>query len=298
VTLAGADARRANLRGIRAMLVAVFVFSAMDTVLKLLTQDFPPMQVAALRCLTSVPLVSGWLVWRGALRSALRVRWPLHLLRAVLGIVTLALFAYGVKALSLAQAYAIFFIGPILITALSVSILRERVDAPRWIAIGVGMAGVLVALRPGSAGFLTLGGLAVLGSAVCYAGSAISARVVARTDRPEHMTFWVMTLMAIGATALAAPDWVAVQGRHAPLLLLLGLSGFVGQVAITEAFSHGQASSVAPFEYTALAWGVAIDWLLWHVLPDGATLLGAAIIIGSGVYLLRHEAVHSEAEHP
>jgi drug/metabolite transporter (DMT)-like permease len=296
--VAGHAARRANLRGIRAMLAAVFVFSAMDAVLKLLTRDFPPMQVAALRCLTSVPLVSGWLVWRGALRSALRVRWPLHLLRAVLGIVTLALFAYGVKALSLAQAYAIFFVAPILITALSVSILRERVDAARWIAIGTGMAGVLVALRPGGDGFLTLGGLAVLGAAVCYAGSAISARIVSRTDRPEHMTFWVMTLMAVGATALAAPDWVAVQARHAPLLLVLGLSGFLGQIAITEAFSHGQASVVAPFEYTALAWGVAIDWLLWHVLPDGATLLGAAIIIGSGVYLVRRETVHTEAEHP
>lgn len=295
---AGEPARRANLRGIRAMLVAVLVFSVMDATLKLLTGQFPPMQVAALRCLTSLPLVSAWLVGRGALRSALRVRWSLHLLRALLGVVTLALFAYGVKALSLAEAYAIFFVGPILITALAAHVLRERVNGARWTAIGVGMAGVLVILRPSGAGFLTLAGLAVLASAVCYAGSAVSARVLARTDRPEHMSFWVMVLMAVAATALAAPDWHTVEARHAPLLLVLGLSGFVGQVAITEAFSHGDASVIAPFEYTAMAWGVAIDWLLWHALPDRMTLLGAAIIIASGLYLIRHETAHSEAEHP
>jgi drug/metabolite transporter (DMT)-like permease len=295
---AGEPARQANLRGIRAMLAAVLVFSVMDTTLKLLAASYPPMQVAALRCLTSLPLVSGWLVWRGALRSALRIRWGLHLLRALLGIVTLALFTYGVKALSLASAYAIFFVGPIVITMLSVWILGERVNGARWLAIGAGMAGVLVALRPTGAGFLTLGGLAVLASAVCYAGSAISARIVARTDRPEHMTFWVMLLMAAGATLLALPGWVEVRAQHAPLLAVLALSGFAGQIAVTEAFRHGDASSVAPFEYTALAWGVAIDWLLWHTLPDRATLLGAAIIIGSGVYLIRHETSHTEAEHP
>jgi drug/metabolite transporter (DMT)-like permease len=105
-------------------------------------------------------------------------------------------------------------------------------------------------------------------------------------------------LMAIGATPLAAPAWVPVQAEHWLLILLLAVSGFLGQLALTEAFSHGEASVVAPFEYTALAWGVAIDWLMWKTLPDEYTLLGAAIIIGSGLYLIRHETVHAEAEHP
>ena len=77
-----------------------------------------------------------------------------------------------------------------------------------------------------------------------------------------------------------------------------GLSGFIGQLAITEAFAKGDASSVAPFEYTALAWAVGLDWLLWQTLPDGWTLVGAAIIIGSGMYLIRHEKVHVESDHP
>ena len=104
--------------------------------------------------------------------------------------------------------------------------------------------------------------------------------------------------MAVGATALALPDWEPIGMQHAWLLLGLAVSGFFGQLAITEAFSHGHASAVAPFEYSALAWGVGIDFALWQVLPDAYTMLGAAIIICSGIYLVRHEQVHAESEHP
>jgi len=287
-----------NLRSIQAMLAGVVMFSIMDTTMKLLSAHYPAMQVAALRSLSSLPLVCAWLLWRGGLRSALQVRWPLHLLRAAIGIVMLALFAYGVRELSLAEAYAIFFIGPILITALSVFVLKERVNAARWTAIAVGMAGVLVILRPSGDGMLTLGGLAILASAVCYAVSAVSGRILARTDRSEHMVFWLMLMMSIGAGALAAPGWVPVQAGDLALLAVLSVSGFLAQLAITEAFNHGEASVVAPFEYTALAWGIGIDWLMWQTLPDQTTLIGAAIIIGSGLYLIRHETSHAEAEHP
>ncbi|TFW29129.1 DMT family transporter [Massilia horti] len=275
------------------MLVAVAFFSVMDTTMKMLSAGFPAMQVAALRCLASLPLVLVWVGWRGALRTALKVNWPLHLLRAALGIVMLALFAYGVKHLSLASAYSIFFIGPILITALSVVMLGETVNAARWLAIGVGMAGVMVVLRPDGSGLLSLGGLAILAAATCYAVSAIAARLLARTDSKEHMMFWLMLLMAAGASVLAAPNWVPVESQHLPILCTLSVSGFFAQMAINEAFSRGEASVVAPFEYSALAWGVAIDWLLWRTLPDQFTLIGASIIIGSGLYLIRHEKVHA-----
>lgn len=287
-----------NLRSIYAMLSAVFMFSLMDTAMKLLAGHYPAMQVAALRSLSSLPLVCTWVAWRGGFATMLRVRWSLQVLRAVVGIAMLALFAYGLKKLSLAEAYSIFFIAPALITALSVFVLKEKVNLARWIAIAVGLGGVLVVLRPEGGGFLTLGGLAILGSAVCYAISAIGARVLARTDSSAQIMFWLMLMMAIGATALALPSWVTVDPAHAWLLLGLAVSGFFGQLAITEAFSHGEASVVAPFEYSALAWGVAIDWMLWQTLPDEYTLAGAAIIIGSGMYLIRHEKTHSEAEHP
>jgi len=287
-----------NLRSIYAMLIAVFMFSLMDTAMKLLAAHYPAMQVAALRSLSSLPLVCAYVAWRGGFKTMMRARWSLHVLRGALGIGMLALFAYGLKKLSLAEAYSVFFIAPALITAMSVFFLKESVNLARWIAIVVGLAGVLVVLRPEGGGFLTLGGLAILGSAVCYAISAIAARILARTDNTQQMMFWLMLLMALGATALAAPEWVSVDRGHLWLLCALAVSGFFGQLAITEAFSHGEASVVAPFEYSALAWGVAIDWLLWQTLPDSYTLVGAAIIIGSGLYLIRHEKTHAESEHP
>lgn len=282
-----------NLRGMVAMSIAVAMFSVMDTTMKLLAAHYPPIQVAALRSLVALPLVFAWVAWRGALRSVLQVNWPIHLLRAVLGIAMLSLFALGLKDLSLASAYTILFIGPVLITALSVVMLKERVSPQRWTAVAIGMAGVLVVLRPDGSGFLTIGSIAILATAVCYAISAITARMLARTERTEHMMFWLMILMAIGATALAAPGWVAIDPGHALLLCALAVSGFFGQMALNEAFARGEASSVAPLQYAALAWGVAIDWILWQTLPDRNTLLGAAIIVGSGVYLLRHEKVHA-----
>jgi drug/metabolite transporter (DMT)-like permease len=291
-----------NLRSIYAMLCAVALFSVMDTCMKLLSGTYPAMQVAALRALSSLPLVLAYVGWRGAFGTVLQVRWRLHLMRGGLGIAMLSLFAFGIQTLSLAEAYSIFFVAPGLITALSVVLLKEQVDRARWIAIGVGLIGVLVVLRPTGDGMLTLGGLAVLGAAGMYAVSAISSRVLTRTDRSEHMVLWLMVFVAVGASILAAPGWVGLRGSDGWLLCALAVSGFLGQLAITEAFGYGEASKVAPFEYTALAFGVGFDWLLWHTLPDGVTLVGAAIIVGSGLYLIRHESgaapALAEAEHP
>jgi drug/metabolite transporter (DMT)-like permease len=290
--------RHSNLRGIGAMLLAVAMFSFMDTGLKLLSPHYPAVQVAAMRALSSLPLVIAFVAWRGAFHTLVRVRWPLHLLRGVLGIVMLASFAFGLRHLPLAEAYTIFFIAPLLITVLSVPVLGERVDAPRWVAVLVGLLGVLVVLRPTGGGMFTLAGLAVLGSAVCYSISAITVRIVGRTDSTESQLFWLMTMVALGAGAMAAPEWTAVRAADSWVLVGIAISGFLGQLAITEAFRHGEASAIAPLEYSALAWGLGLDWILWRTLPDRYTLIGAAIIVGSGVYLVRRERIHLESEHP
>ena len=287
-----------NLRSIYAMLAAAGMFSLMDTAMKLLSETYPAMQVTALRALSSLPLVCLYLLYRGAFKNVLKVRWPLHVLRGVLGILMITLFAYGLKRLSLAEAYSLFFIAPLLITALSVFILKERVDLARWCAIVVGLGGVLVVLRPEGGDFLSLAGLAVLAAAACYAVSAITGRILSRTDASESMVFWLMIMMAAGGVALCWHDWVAIRREDWLLLAGLSVSGFLGQLAITEAFRSGKASSVAPFEYSALAWGMSLDWLLWRTLPDQYTLIGAAIIIASGIYLVRKEAAHMESEHP
>lgn len=298
--------RSGNLRSIVAMLIAVGCFALMDAVLKTLSTRYPVLQIAALRGMTALPLVLLYLSWRGAWPTLLRIRWPLHLLRGALGIVMLSLFTLSVRHLPLSASYTLFFVAPLLITVLSVPVLGERVPRAHWWAIGVGFVGVLIALRPDgqalSAGLVTVGGLAALGAALCYAVAAVSGRLLSRTDSSESMVFTMMLLVALGAGALATPDWVAVAASDGWLLLALAVTGFGGQLAITEAFRHGQASAVAPFEYSALAWGVGLDWLIWQSLPASHTWLGAAIIIGSGLYLIRHERritqVHANAEHP
>jgi drug/metabolite transporter (DMT)-like permease len=295
-----------NLRSIVAMVIAVGFFALMDAVLKTLSARYPVLQIAALRALTGLPLVLLYISWRRAWHTVWRIRWPLHLFRGLLGIAMLSLFTSGVRELPLAATYTLFFIAPLLITVLSVPILKERVPAAHWWAIGIGFVGVLIALQPRGEdlqqGLVTAGGLAVLGAASCYAVAAIVGRLSSRTDSTESMILWMMVVVALGAGALAWPGWVPVQPGDALLLLALGLTGFGGQLAITEAFRHGQASAVAPFEYTALAWGVGLDYFIWHTLPASHTWLGAAIVIGSGVYLVRREKritrAHATAEHP
>jgi len=295
-----------NLRSIVAMLIAVGFFALMDAVLKALSARYPVLQIAALRGITALPLVLAYIAARGAWHTVPRIRWPLHALRGVLGIVMLSLFTLGVRTLPLSAAYTLFFIAPLLITALSVPVLKERVPAAHWGAIGVGFIGVLIALRPSGAdlqsGLATVGGLAVLGAALCYAVAAVTGRLASRSDSSESLILTMMLTMAVGAGMLALPNWVPIAHTDLPLLLALAITGFAGQLAITEAFRHGQASVVAPFEYSALAWGLGLDWVIWHTLPSSHTWLGAAIVIGSGLYLIRREKriteAHASAEHP
>ena len=280
------------------MLAAVGLFSLMDAGLKLLSVRYPAFQVAALRGAASLPFVLAWVAATTGLAHLLRVRWPLHLLRGALGIAMMASFVFALRTLPLSTAYAIFFIAPLLITALSVPVLGERVGPRRWAAIVIGLAGVLVVLRPTGEGMLTWAGLAVLLAAAGYSISAITVRVLARTDSTQAMMVWLLALMALGAGALALPQWTPIRSDDLWLIAGIGVGGALGQYAITEAFRLGEASLIAPLEYTALLWGVLLDLSLWGVLPDSVTWLGAAIIIASGLYLLRRERVHVAAEHP
>ena len=287
---------RSNLSGILIMLLAVGMFALMDAGLKLLTPHYPPAQVAALRGMASLPVVLAWVAGTIGLPALLRIRWSLHLLRGVLSVTMMIAFVYALERMPLATAYTIFFVAPLLITALSVPLLGEHVGPRRWTAIGVGMIGVLVVMRPTGEGMLSLAGLAVLGAAFGYAVSAITVRKLSRTDSTQAMVFWMVTMLSVGAGAIALPGWVPVRLEHAWLIAGVGLSGAVGQYAVTEAFSRGEASVIAPFEYSALAWGVALDLALWGVLPDRITWIGAAIIVGSGLYLIHRERVVSRAK--
>lgn len=286
--------RRTGPPAVALMLVAVALFALMDAGLKLLAPHYAPMQVASLRGAAALPLVLAWSLATVGARGLLRVHWPLHLLRGALGVLMMAGFVYGVRTLPLSTAYAITFVAPLLITALAVPILRERVGPRRWTAIAVGLCGVLVVLRPTGEGMLTLAGLATLGAAVCYAFAALTVRVLAQRDSTQAMVFWLMLILAVVGGALSVHDWTPIQPRHWWVIAGIGVVGTLAQVALTEAFRRGEASLVAPIEYSALLWGALLDLAVWQVLPDSMTWLGAAIIVASGVYLLRRERVRAE----
>lgn len=287
-----------------AMLVAVAMFALMDAGLKQLSAHYPPFQVAFLRAAASLPLVVPWALWTAPRGSLRRPRWSLQLLRTAIGMTMMGSFIFAVSHLPLSTTYAIFFVAPLLITALSVPLLKEHVGPRRWAAIGIGLVGVMVVLRPTGDGLLLMPALATLLAAFCYALSAITVRFLARTDNTQSMMLWLLVLMTLGNAVIAFPSWVPLQMSDAWTIAFVGVAGALGQYAITEAFRTGEASALAPLEYTALLWGVLLDLSLWGVLPDGMTWLGAAIIVASGLYLVRRErlvagpAVALPAEHP
>jgi drug/metabolite transporter (DMT)-like permease len=284
-----------NRRGIVMMLLAVALLSVMDAGLKELAAAYPSVQVAALRAGASWPFVVIWILMRSSPRALLTTRWSLHLFRGVLGVMMLSAFAWGLRTLPLTTAYTLFFVAPLLITLLSRPFLGETIGTHRWLAIAGGFAGVLIAMRPDVAGVSTWASLAVLAAALGYAISAITVRVLGRTESTSTMVFWLLTLITLGAGALAAPNWVAVRPEHWLLVAGVGLVGALGQFAITEAFARGEASVIAPLEYTALIWGLGFDAFLWGALPGLSTWIGAAVIVACGIYLIRAERSRAEA---
>jgi drug/metabolite transporter (DMT)-like permease len=261
----------------------------MDAILKHFAAYYPPMQVSAMRGAASIPFVLLPLMLTGRLSELRPVRWQLQLLRGVLGIAMLVSFVFAVRALSLANAYAVFLVAPLLIAALSVPILGEQVDRRRWIAILIGLAGVLVMLRPSAAGWISIGALAAFASAVCYAVTAITSRVLLRTDTTVSVVFAFLICLTVICGALAWPHWVPLRSEHWGWLAAMGLLGALGQHFIIDAFRHAPASVLAPFEYTALLWGALIDWFAWSTLPSPNVLIGGGIVVVTGVYLVRRE---------
>ena len=280
-----------SLKAIAFMLVAVAAFSGMDALLKLLSAHYPPMEVVALRGAAAVPFMVIPLLLMGRLRLLKPVRMGMHLLRALLQLFVLVTFVYGVRALSLADCYAIFLSAPLIVTALSVPLLGEHVGWRRWVAISFGLVGVLTMLRPSASNLVSLGAVAALLSATGYAFNAIALRIVTRTDATVSVTFWMISLMTVMALSLALPNWIPIRGEDWALLAAIGFFSAIAQHLITEAFRNAPPSVVAPFEYTALLWGIGIDRVIWQVFPTSRVYIGGGIVIASGLYLIWREHV-------
>ena len=279
-----------HMRGIVAMLVAIAFFAVMDAQLKLLAGHYGPMQVAFLRGVTSLPFVLLPVLLRGRLARLRPVNVRLHLMRGLLSVVMLGSFIFAVRESSLATTYSIFMCAPLVVAALSAPMLGERVAGAQWGAIAAGLAGVLLMIAPRGGGeWVSLGALAAVVAVATYSLSVVTLRLLSRTDTTESMVFWFSVLLSVGAGLLAIPAWVPLNLDHWPLFVGVGVTGVLGQHFITEAFRHAPAAVVVPFEYTALLWGVALDFVIWRVLPGAVTLAGGTIVIGAGLYLLARE---------
>jgi drug/metabolite transporter (DMT)-like permease len=272
------------------MLASVACFSVMDAMLKLLSEHYPSLQVAYLRAAASLPFVLLVIAARGRLGRIKPVNIRLHLLRGVLSVLMLYSFITAVRESSLATTYSIFMCAPLLVAALSVPMLKEKVVSGQWYAIAVGLSGVFLMLGPVDGKWLSTGSLWAIVALLSYAFAVVSLRLLARTDSTESMVLGFTLLLLIGAGLLAIPGWRPIEwGRDLLLILGVGVTGSIAQNLITVAFRSAPVAVVAPFEYTAMLWGVLLDITIWNVYPSALTLLGASVVIGAGLYLIQRE---------
>jgi drug/metabolite transporter (DMT)-like permease len=282
-----------KLRGVLSMLAAVATFSTMDVALKRLVEIYPVMQVTFLRGAASLPFLIGAAGMFGRWSDLLPKRWTLHIVRGFLSVAVLLCFIYALRLLSLGDAYTIFMSAPLLIVALSVPMLGEQVGWRRWMAVMVGLIGVLVVLKPTGSNVITLGGVAALAAAFGYALGAILVRILSRTESSAAITVVPLAVVTLVCGIASIATWVPLQWEHWPWIAGVGVFGALGQYFFAEAFRHSPAGAIAPLEYTALIWAVLFDWLLWLTIPSARMLTGAAIIVASGLYVIYRERASS-----
>jgi drug/metabolite transporter (DMT)-like permease len=287
--------RSQHVRGVIMMVAAVGVFAVMDAIMKQISDRYPAIQIACLRGASSLPFVvlAYWLT--GQLRLLRPARYGLHLARAGIAVLMMWGFLWALSRASMADTYAIFMSAPLLVVLAAAILLGEKVNGHVWLAIAAGLAGVFVMLKPTVEGIVSLAGLVTFGAALGYALVVVLVRVLARTETTASMVFWYLLLMSLGAAALAAPDWVPIAAGDWPWIAAIGLTGWAGQYLITEAFRLAPASTVAPYEYTALVWAVGLDWAIWQVLPGARMLAGAGVVVGAGLWLLYRQRRQSDA---
>jgi len=274
-------------RGIASMLLAVMVFSTMDALIKWLAPRYPVMEIVFFRSVFGlVPLLPS-LLREGS--APFRTRRPLGQAgRALIGLGATVCFFYAYRFLPLADVFGIAFAAPLFVTALSVPLLGERVGIRRWSAVIVGFLGVLIMVRP-DAGVADAASLITLLGTLCYAISLVFLRNLGKTETTVSIVFYVTCTTTL-ASALTMPFvWITPSAIDLPLLMLVGIMGGVGQLAITRAFRLAPAAVIAPFDYTALPYAAALGYFIWGDVPEPIFLLGAVIVIGSGLYILHRE---------
>ena len=277
------------MKAIGLMSLAVFMLSAMDLALKQLVEHYSSMQVIFLRGFLSAPLLAAYML--GWDRKSFRVKYPKdHLLRAAIGLLMLFGVGESFRELQLADAYAIFFAAPLLITMLSGPILGERAGPFRLAAAAVGFIGVLIVLQPGAdSQLISYGSVMALVSVVAYAFMALLLRRMGHHDSTVAIAFWFIALVGIGGGLLSIVTWKPIQWEHWPWFLLLSITGTLGQLMLTGAFQRASVAVIAPIDYTHMIWAVVYGYIFWGHLPGINTWIGTAVIVASGLYIIFRE---------
>jgi drug/metabolite transporter (DMT)-like permease len=279
----------APVRGALWMVLSCACFSGMTAAIRPASEGLHSFEVVFFRNAFGLLLLAP-IVLRAGLHTLKTTRLDLHLFRAACFLGAMLCWFTAIKGgIPLADAVALNFLAPIFITILAAVALGERVRTRRWMAVAVGFAGALIILRPGAQA-ITLPAILALADAAIWSVSAVVIRRLSRTDSPltivTHMFIWVTPVSFV----LALFVWTGPSWTNLFWLSVMSLLSTLGHVALTRSFAAAEASVVIPFDYTRLVFSAALGFLAFGEVPDRWTILGAAVIIGSSLYIARREA--------
>jgi drug/metabolite transporter (DMT)-like permease len=277
-------------RGILLMCAAVVTFTISSTMVKGLGEGYPVSQIVFFRCfLAFLPIF--FVLHRAGGWHVLRTKRPgAHFFRVAVGGVALFVGFYALTLMPLADYFAFTYAAPLFATMLSIPILGEQVGFRRWSAVGVGFVGVLIMLQPGVKTFAFAEMVAIV-AAFTYALAIIAVRNLARTENSASTVFYFTLAGLILAGAVLPFEWRTPTLREWGLLLGIGLMSGVGQILMTDAYRLAPTSVIAPFDYTSMIWALALGYALFGKFPEPVVLVGAGVVIASGVYILYRETV-------
>ena len=284
-----------NARGALVALAASGIFSTHAVVIKTLGATYAPVQIVFFSVLLSFPLATLMLM-RDASPGTLIPRYPGWLAVRTVAVVATGISAfYAFSVLPLAQVYAIIFASPLVITVLAIPILGETVRLRRWMAVLVGLIGVLVVLRPGSTD-LTLGHAAAGVTAVAGGVAAVVVRKVGAEERPVVMLLYPMMANLIVMAALLPIVYVPVPIADMGLFALTAVFAWSAGRLIITAYQNGEAAVIAPMQYSQIIWASIYGFFFFDETIDLQTALGTGIIIASGLYIVLRESSSGASE--
>lgn len=220
-----------------------------------------------------------------------------HFIRSFVGLASMACFFLSFALLPLADATALHFAAPLILTALSVPLLGERVGRHRWAAVVVGLAAVIFMIGPAGDGNMFGAGVALM-AAILSALAMIAIRRLGRTEHSLTIVFY-FTLYGILFTGVAMMfAWTPLDARALALLVGVGLAGGLGQVFLTYCYARAPAAYVSPFNYLAIVFAAGFDFLIWAQVPDWRIAAGSSVVIATGLYIVFREARKRKPEAP